>query len=145
VATDPFRFTPEARAALRQLWNESVAARAERVACLAVERQGRITVITRVELLSVARADSAVVAAGESIHRCGPPDWLGTVHTHIARFGGQPYVTFSRNDRHVMFLWRRRWGIEGVFCLLYSERAAHCEAEPGVSGEPSYNAPPDPG
>lgn len=52
-------------------------------------------------------------------------------------FGGHAYVTFSANDRQVMFLWRRTWQIEGVFCVLYSGQQAHCEGDLGVF-EPAY-------
>jgi hypothetical protein len=53
-------------------------------------------------------------------------------------FSGHPYVTFSANDRQVMFTWRRTWQIEGVFCVLYSAQQAHCEGDPGVFDEPAY-------
>ncbi len=133
-----FRFDAGARAALQSLWHGSVAVHEERVACLGGYRAGGVVYVTGVEVLGAARADSADIAAEESIQRCGPPGWLGTVHTHIARFGGQPFVTFSRNDRRAMTLWRRAWEIEGVFCVLYSERDAHCEGDPGVSGDAAY-------
>lgn len=63
------------------------------------------------------------------------------MHTLIATFGGHPYVTFSSNDRRVMFLWRGTWQIEDVCCVLYSEQEAHCEAEVGNSGEAPYAYP----
>lgn len=149
----PFRFDSSARAALQLLWQTSTGAYQERVACIGGYRRDSVVYVTAVEPLGTPRADSADIGAGESIVRCGPPDWLGTVHTHIARFRGSPFVTFSRNDRRVMFLWRQAWKIEGVFCLLYSEWEAHCEAEPGVAGEVAYaeqrgnripHAPPSP-
>lgn len=74
------------------------------------------------------------VAASVSIERCGPPDWFGTAHTHIAlRDGHRPYATFSGADRGVMGFWLERWGTDGVFCVLYSAAAAHCEAA-GAAG-----------
>src|SRR4051812_20288158 len=78
---------PDAQAALRALWQASVGARAERVACLASIVDGDTLRITRVSPLT-AGADSLAVSAGSSIELCGPPEWQGTVHTHIVRGGG---------------------------------------------------------
>jgi endonuclease YncB( thermonuclease family) len=63
---------PDAQAALRALWHASVAARAERVACLASAVDGDTLRITRVNPLTVG-ADSLAVSAGSSIELCGPP------------------------------------------------------------------------
>lgn len=136
-----FRFDAGARQSLAQLWQASVDVRQERVACIGGYRSNGVAYITRVEPLPAFRAGSRSIAAGESLQRCGPPDSFGTVHTHVATFGGHPYVTFSSNDRQVMLLWRHTWQMEGVFCVLYSGQQAHCEAEPGVSGEPMYAYP----
>lgn len=138
----PFRFDGGARRALQALWQASVHAREERVACLGGYRRDGVTYITRVESLAVPGARYGSVPHRESLQRCGPPDWLGTVHTHIATFGdGRAFVTFSSNDRRVMSLWRATWHTEGVFCVLYSDYQAHCEAEPDVSSEPKYDHP----
>ncbi|MGH7539306.1 MAG: hypothetical protein ACREMF_11780 [Gemmatimonadales bacterium] len=136
-----FRFAAGVRQALRQFWQASVDARQERVACIGGHQRDGIAYITRVEPLVVSPAGSRSIAAGESLRRCAPPDWLGTVHTHVATFAGHPYVTFSANDRQVMFLWRRTWHIDGVFCVLYDGEKAHCEGESGVSGDPVYAYP----
>ena len=68
----------------------------------------------------------------------GPPEWLGTVHTHSAHVAGQPYSTFSGSDRGVMTLWQSTWEAPGVFCILYDERRTHCEAGDEGSGEAFY-------
>jgi hypothetical protein len=101
-------------------------------------QHGAITYITRVEQLTVDDADSLHAGAVASIRTCAPPEWLGTVHTHIALFEGRPYVTFSGADRGVMAAWHRRWQADGVFCVLYDERRAHCEAG-DQSGDPVYS------
>jgi hypothetical protein len=125
-----FRIEAEAGRTLRDLWDASHAAREERVACLGGYRQGAITVIERVQELRANSADSLGIAAGESIETCGPPDWLGTVHTHVALHeGSRPSASFSGADRGVMWLWWKRWRADGVFCVLYSVREAHCEVE----------------
>lgn len=125
-----FSFSPGADLALRRLWDASIAAKQERVACLGGERTDSGTQITRVLVLEVGAADSMGISATRSIETCGPPHWIGTVHTHIAlRDGQRPYPRFSGADRGVMLLWWRRWQIDGTFCLLYTATAAHCEVD----------------
>ena len=118
-----------ARAAMRSLWTASVTAKAERVACLASVIEGDTLHITRV-LPVVAGADSMAVSARASLETCGPPEWQGTVHTHLALTGGQrPNALFSGADRGVMLMWWQRWKADGTFCLLYAEDQAHCEID----------------
>jgi hypothetical protein len=120
---------PDAQAALRALWHESVAARAERVACLASVVDGDTLRITRVNPLT-AGADSLAVSAVSSIELCGPPEWQGTVHTHITPAAGQlAHARFSGADRGVMLMWWQHWKMDGTFCLLYAEDEAHCEID----------------
>ena len=120
---------PDARVALRALWSTSVEAKAERVACLASVLDEDTLRITRVLPLD-AGADSLAVSAGASLERCGPPEWQGTVHTHVALKDGQrPYALFSGADRGIMLMWWQRWKSDGTFCLLYAENQAHCEID----------------
>ena len=135
-----FSFRTGARDSLRTLWVGSTDAREERVACIGGVRLMGTAYVTRVMPLAVAAADSMHISAATSIKQCGAPEWLGTVHTHIAKFGGRPFVTFSPDDRRVMSMWRKRWHAEGVFCVLYSETEAHCEAGDVQSGDPVYAA-----
>ncbi|MGH7426935.1 MAG: hypothetical protein ACREMW_04735 [Gemmatimonadales bacterium] len=137
----PFRFPGEARQVLQRLWQASVDMRQERVACIGGYQRNGVTYITRAEPLPASHAGLRSIAADESLQRCRPPDWFGTVHTHVVTFSGHAYVTFSANDRQVMFLWRRTWQIEGVFCVLYSGQQAHCEGASNMSGEPLYAYP----
>ena len=133
-AVHRFEIAADARQALHALWDSSVAVGAERAACIGGERGGGVALITRVRPLESSAADSMGGSASASIERCGPPDWFGTAHTHIAhRRGERPYAAFSGADRGVMRLWLRRWSADGVFCLLYSPSEAHCETE-GDSG-----------
>jgi hypothetical protein len=121
--------TSEAGQAMHLLWSASVAARAERVACLASVEEGDTLRITRVEPLA-GGADSLAVSAEASLETCGPPTWQGTVHTHIALTPDQrPYAIFSGADRGIMLMWWRRWNSDGTFCLLYSPDQAHCEID----------------
>ena len=120
---------PDAQAGLRALWRESAAARAERVACLASVVDGDTLRITRISPLP-AGADSLAVSAEPSLERCGPPEWQGTVHTHLALADGQrAHAQFSGSDRGVMLMWWQRWKMDGTFCLLYTEDEAHCEID----------------
>jgi endonuclease YncB( thermonuclease family) len=120
---------PDAQAAMRALWRESTAAGAERVACLASVVDGDTLRITRVSPLS-AGADAGAVSARSSLELCGPPEWQGTVHTHLALASGQPsHARFSGADRGVMLMWWQRWKMDGTFCLLYAEDQAHCEID----------------
>jgi len=125
-----FRFEPSARPELHRLWEASVSAKAERVACLAGSIDGDTVRISRVFPLEAGPSDSLGVSAAASLDTCGPPNWRGTVHTHVAlRDGRQPYSLFSGADRGIMMLWWRRWREDGVFCLLYSAEAVICEIE----------------
>jgi hypothetical protein len=130
-----FRFTPEAGQALRGMWDASVTAGEERVACLGARVSGDTVLVSRVLLLPPEEADSMGVSARSSIERCGPPEWSGTVHTHVALYTDDgPSMRFSGQDRVVQSLWYQRWHADGVFCLIYSERDAHCEADGVVGG-----------
>jgi hypothetical protein len=130
-----FRFTAEAGAALKALWAESAAAHQERVACLAADIRADTVVVTRVLRVEPDAADSMGVSATASIEQCGPPEWDGTVHTHVALYtDDSPSRRFSGQDRTVMRMWYRRWRADGVFCVAYSERSAHCEADGVIGG-----------
>lgn len=125
-----FRFEDNARPELHRLWAASVEAKAERVACLAATIEGDTIQITRVLALNSGRGDSLGISAAASLETCGPPEWHGTVHTHVALQDGQrPYSLFSGADRGVMMLWWRRWNAAGLFCLLYSDKEVICEIE----------------
>jgi hypothetical protein len=134
---NPFTFSPQARDALRVLWTHSIAAHAERVACIGGHSLNGIAYITRVQELTSA-ADSFNVSATVSLRQCAPPDWDGTVHTHIALNNGRPYIVFSGADRTIMSMWRRQYHNEGVFCILYSSWQANCEAGYDISGMTAY-------
>jgi hypothetical protein len=124
-----FRFDVTARPELRRLWQTSVSAKAERVACLAGSIDSDTVLISEVFPLD-APADSMGVSATASLQRCGPPRWRGTVHTHVAlRDGRLPYSLFSGADRGIMMLWLKRWKEDGIFCLLYSAEEVICEIE----------------
>lgn len=128
-APQAFSVGTGAQTGLRALWAASVAARAERVGCLASVIDGDTLRITRVLPLT-AGADSLDVSALASLERCGPPEWQGTVHTHIPLREGQgASAVFSGSDRGVMLMWWQRWKADGTFCLLYAENQAHCEID----------------
>jgi hypothetical protein len=130
-----FRFSPESGHALGTLWRTSVAAQEERVACLASTIRHDTVFVSRVLPLAAEQADSMGIGSSESIERCGPPEWSGTVHTHVAMYSDSlPSTVFSAQDRGVMRRWYQRWHADGVFCLLYSARDAHCEADGVVGG-----------
>jgi hypothetical protein len=123
-------FEPDARPQLHQLWNASMDAKAERVACLAATIEADTVRISAVFPLIPARSDSMGISARPSLDTCGPPQWRGTVHTHVAlRDGRRPYSLFSGADRGVMMLWWQQWREDGVFCLLYTEQDVICEIE----------------
>ena len=132
---DGFRFSPEAGTTLQALWEESVAAHQERVACLAADIRGDTVFVSRVLRVEPDAADSMGISATASIELCGPPEWDGTVHTHVALYTEDgPSRRFSGQDRTVMRMWYDRWRSDGVFCIVYSERSAHCEADGVVGG-----------
>jgi hypothetical protein len=130
-----FRFTREAGSALRDLWQTSVAAREERVACLASTIHNDTVWVNRVTPVEPEEADSMGISAVASVDQCGPPEWSGTVHTHIALYTDDlPSTKFSAQDRVAMRLWYDRWHADGVFCVVYSPEDAHCEADGVVGG-----------
>jgi hypothetical protein len=125
-----FRFEADTRPELHRLWDASLLAKAERVACLAGSIEGDTVRISHVFPLQSGPSDSLGISAAASLEQCGPPEWRGTVHTHVAlRDGRQPYSLFSGADRGVMMLWWRRWKVDGIFCLLYSAEDVICELE----------------
>jgi hypothetical protein len=130
-----FRFGPEAGLALGALWQASTEAREERVACLASSIRNDTVFVSAIAPLAPEYADSMGISAVASVERCGPPEWSGTVHTHVALYTeDRPSNRFSGQDRIAMRLWYDRWHSDGVFCVVYSERDAHCEADGVVGG-----------
>lgn len=130
-----FRFNREAGLALRALWRASLAARQERVACLATMIRNDTVFVSRIASVESEEADSMGISATASVEQCGPPQWSGTVHTHIAIYADdRPSTKFSAQDRTAMRLWYDRWHADGVFCLIYSEEYARCEADGLVGG-----------
>jgi hypothetical protein len=130
-----FRFSQEAGLGLRAMWEESVAAKQERVACLSAAIRNDTVFVSRILELAPHEADSMSIGSEASIERCGPPEWSGTVHTHVALYTeDSPSMRFSAQDRGVMSRWYQRWHADGVFCLVYSARDAHCEADGVVGG-----------
>ena len=107
----------------------------ERVACLAADIRGDTVFVSHVRQVSPDAADSLGVSATASIEQCGPPEWDGTVHTHVALYtDDSPSQRFSGQDRTAMQMWYDRWHTDGVFCVAYSEHSAHCEADGVVGG-----------
>jgi hypothetical protein len=134
-AQPAFRFSRDAGVALRALWAESESAKAERVACLAATVRNDTVFVSRVLPLPPENADSMSIGSETSVERCGPPEWAGTVHSHVALYtADKPSTRFSAQDRGVMRRWYERWHADGVFCLVYSARDAHCEADGVVGG-----------
>jgi hypothetical protein len=130
-----FRFSHEAGVGLQSLWQASIAAKQERVACLASTIRSDTVFVSRIKALDPEDADSLGISATTSVEQCGPPEWSGTVHTHIALYTDSlPSTRFSAQDRTAMRLWYDRWHSDGVFCLIYSRRDAHCEADGVVGG-----------
>jgi hypothetical protein len=130
-----FRFSRDAGLGLRALWEQSVAAKEERVACLGASIRNDTVFVSRILALGPQEADSMSISAEASIDRCGPPEWSGTVHTHVALYTAElPSTRFSARDRGVMRRWYERWHADGVFCVAYSPRNAHCEADGVVGG-----------
>ncbi len=103
--------------------------------CLASSIRNDTVFVSGVRPLEPEQADSMGISALSSVEQCGPPAWSGTVHTHIALYtDDSPSSRFSGQDRVAMRLWYDRWHSDGVFCLIYSDRNAHCEADGVVGG-----------
>jgi hypothetical protein len=134
-APHAFRVVPGVVAQLHSLWDGGVQTHSEQVACLSADIEGDTVQILKVLPLSPSRSDSMGVSAGASLETCGPPSWRGTVHTHVALQNGvKPYSLFSGADRGVMMMWWRRWGVDGLFCLLYSDKDIICEIQGPEAG-----------
>ena len=134
---------PEAKDSLKRLWTESVAANREHVGCLG-GMVGLDTVrVDRVILLDEAPGDSLNAPAELSLATCGPPQWIGTVHTHVRSTDDpHPAPRFSPDDRVVMSVWSRQWRSKGAFCVVYSDRGAHCEVYPPARSQLFITRPP---
>ncbi|MFN8653153.1 MAG: hypothetical protein U0133_14710 [Gemmatimonadales bacterium] len=126
-----WRVAPAAEDSLKALWARSMATRREAVACLGGIIGPDTVHVTSALPLAEAPADSLTADAQLSLSDCGPPRWIGTAHTHVRSTDGEePAPRFSPSDRTVMSLWSTRWGRQGAFCVLYSEKRAHCEVYP---------------
>ena len=124
-------FSPAAGAAIRSLWDLSTAVHQERVACLAGSIGLDTVLILAARALEPSEADSLTVGAASSLDECGPPEWIGTIHTHIQSTDDpSPSSRFSGQDRVVISLWASRWRRPGAFCVAYGPREAHCEVYP---------------
>lgn len=133
-----FRFAPQTRRVMHDLWGESLTAGQERLACIRGYRYNGVFYVTRARRVEFLQADSLHLTPDPS--SCAAPDWDGTVHTHIARFNGLPFVTFSGADRMLMTWWRQTWKAEGAFCVIYSESQAYCELAAKLSGDGLYSS-----
>jgi len=121
----------EAKPGLSALWSQSTAQSRERVACISGTIRGDTVLVERVHDINVTSADSLTAEAQRSIAECGPPEWFGTVHTHVRSTDDpSPAPRFSPGDRTVMSEWAKHWSRTGAFCVLYSARSAHCELYP---------------
>ena len=133
-----FRFAPETRRVMHDLWEESVATHQERLACIAGYRFSGTFYVTRAQRVTFEEADSLHLVPDPA--SCASPEWHGTVHTHIARFQGLPFVTFSYADRMMMTWWRQTWKADGAFCVIYSAEQAYCELAANLSGDGTYSS-----
>lgn len=125
---------PEASPALHELWRLSLAAREERVACVGGRIESDTAFAERLKPLPTSTGDSLAVSAEGSLEECNPPEWFGTVHTHVPLRDTDPiYSNFSGSDHGVMLTWVRQWRTSGVFCILFSESGARCQVE-GIEG-----------
>jgi len=132
---------PAAKDSLARLWAESIAANREHVGCLGGSLGLDTVRIEQVILLDDAPGDSLNAPAELSLATCGPPQWIGTVHSHVRSTDDpSPAPRFSGSDRVVMSVWSEKWRSRGAFCVLYSERGARCEVYP--SGRPAIPIPP---
>ncbi len=132
---------PEAKDSLARLWTESIAAHREHVGCLGGRLGADTVFVERALLLDAAPGDSLNAPAELSLATCGPPTWIGTVHTHVRSTDDPaPAPRFSGSDRVVMSVWSERWRSKGAFCVLYSDRGAHCEVYP--PGRPTLRTTP---
>ena len=124
-------FEREAGVTIRSVWDASVIAQQERVACLAGTIGPDTVVVTAAMPLTPGEADSLTANAESSLEQCGPPQWIGTIHTHVRSTDDpSPAPHFSGQDRVVMSLWASRWRRPGAFCVAYGPRSAHCEVYP---------------
>jgi hypothetical protein len=121
---------PAAKQGLQALWALSLTTRREQVACLGGTIGPDIVQVTRILQLDE-YSDSLTASAQRSLTRCAPPEWIGTVHSHVRSTDDtMPAGRFSAGDRMVMSAWTTRWGGQGAFCILYSAQSAHCEVYP---------------
>jgi hypothetical protein len=121
----------DAKDSLARLWSTSSAAQREYVGCLGGSFHADTVHVTTVRLLDAAPGDSLNAPAEFSLATCAPPGWMGTVHTHVRSTDDpSPAPRFSGDDRVVMSVWAERWRTAGAFCVLYSDRGAHCEVYP---------------
>lgn len=128
---------PAAKQGLQQLWALSLTTRREQVACLGGTIGSDVVQVTRILQLED-YSDSLTASAQLSLTRCAPPEWIGTVHSHVRSTDDtMPAGRFSPGDRAVMSAWTTKWGGQGAFCIVYSTQNAHCEVYPPRRSSPT--------
>jgi hypothetical protein len=127
---------PQARLDVQQLWAASLTQRREQVACMGGVIRRDTVLVSRLRPVPEP-SDSLTASAQLSLASCAPPEWIGTLHSHVRSTDDEaPASRFSPGDRAVMSEWTKRWGGQGAFCLVYSERSMHCEVYPPRRSHP---------
>ena len=140
VAQQPAWVTgAEAKPVLQRVWAATLETRLEQVGCLGGEIRADTVLILRA--LPVAEySDSLTASSQVSLATCAPPEWMGTVHSHVRSTDDDaPATRFSAGDRAVMSAWSQRWRARGAFCLIYSAQRMHCELYPPRRTSPSLS------
>ncbi len=90
---------PQAKLALQELWATSLTMRREQVACLGGTVGPDSVVVTRIKPVNEP-SDSLNASAQISLATCAPPEWIGTVHSHVrSTDAAAPASRFSPEDR----------------------------------------------
>lgn len=129
----------DAKPTLQGLWAATLETRREQVACLGGEIRADTVLIQRIRPVAE-YSDSLTASAQASLATCAPPEWMGTVHSHVRSTDDPaPATRFSSGDRAVMSAWSQRWQAQGAFCLIYSAQRMHCELYPPRRSSPSLS------
>ena len=86
AALPAWRLSDAAKGSFREIWNASVAERRERVGCIGGVITRDTVYVVRTRLLTEGEGDSLTASAEQSLAECAAPEWMGTVHTHVALY-----------------------------------------------------------
>lgn len=137
---------------LVDLWDEAERQEREKLACLDADVEEipsdtmLIWTINRIKQVKV-KSDKGAISHSTSLSECEPPEFVGTVHTHLADsipnpsgsgYLQGPFKKFSPGDYAAQDAWANVWEDKAqeagmrwsLWCIMFSDEGMNCIARP---------------